>query len=212
MSEHGGYIKIHRSLMQKGYYKDSDYIHLWVHLLMCATYQEKEYLFNGKIEHLKPGQFITGRLKLSNDTGIQQSKVERVLKVFESEHQIEQQGTTKFRIISIVNWDKYQNGEQQNELQMNSKRTASEQQVNTINKEKKEKKANKAPLSLPDWIEPGLWKDFKDHRNKLRKPMTQKAEEILIKKIESLKDAGHNPKHLIITAIERGWQTVFEPK
>ena len=66
-----GYIKIYRSLKSKGYYKDSQYIHLWVHLLMCATYQEKEYLFNGKIEYLKPGQFITGRQRLSKDTGIQ---------------------------------------------------------------------------------------------------------------------------------------------
>ena len=207
-----GYIKVYRSLQDKGYYKNSAFVHLWIHLLMCATYQSKEYVINGEIEYLQPGQFITSRRRLSIDTGLEESKVERILNVLKTEHQIEQQGKSKFRIISIVNWDKYQNGEQQNELQMNSKRTANEQQVNTINKDKKEKKANKAPLPLPDWIEPDLWKDFKDHRNKLRKPMTQKAEEILIKKIESLKDAGHNPKHLIITAIERGCQTVFEPK
>ena len=126
--------------MSQGYYSDSEYVHLWVHLIMKATYCQREYLFNNKIEHLKPGQFITGRLKLSKDTGIEPSKVERILKCFESEHQIEQQATTKFRIITILNWDEYQNDEQQNEPRVNSGRTAGEQRVNTIKKEKKEKK------------------------------------------------------------------------
>ncbi|HJX33914.1 MAG TPA: hypothetical protein VJ373_01945 [Desulfatiglandales bacterium] len=206
-----GYIKIYRSLKSKGYYKDSQYIHLWVHLLMCATYQEKEYLFNGKIEYLKPGQFITGRQRLSKDTGIQESKIERILNCFESEQQIEQQNKSKFRIISICNWEEYQNNEQQIEQQMNSQRTASEQPVNTINNNKKEKN-NKEPLVLPDWLDKELWNDFKEHRKKLRRPMSQKAEQILIKKMEHLMSQGEDPKYLLITAIERGWLSVFPSK
>jgi hypothetical protein len=204
-----GYVKIYRSLRDKGYYKKEGYVHLWVHLIMCATYQEKEYVINGEIKHLQPGQFITSRQSLSRDTGIQESKIERALDLFEIEQQIEQQGYSKFRIISILNWDKYQNNEQQIEQQMNSKRTASEQQVNTINKEKKEKKENNKSLTLPDWLEPSLWNDFIEHRRKLRKPMTHKAEELLIKKIEFLRGQGEDPRGLILTAIERGWQSVF---
>jgi hypothetical protein len=49
----------------------------------------------------------------------------------QNEQQIEQQGTTKFRVISILNWHEYQSGEQQIDQQMNNERTASEQQVNT---------------------------------------------------------------------------------
>jgi len=71
-------------------------------------------------------------------------------------------------------------------------------------------KTNKA--ILPDWLDKEDWKDFKDHRNKIRKPMTQRAEEILIAKLNHFRDEGYNPRHLLITAIERGWQTVYEPK
>ena len=205
-----GYVKIHRSLEKKGYYQDSHYVHLWVHLIMKATYCDREYLFNGKIEHLKPGQFITGRNSLSKDTGIHRSKVDRILKVFENEHQIEQQMTNKFRIISITNWDKYQTDEQQIEQQMSIKRASSEHQVSTNNKEKNNKKENNN-LLIPDWLDQELWTDFKDHRKKLKKPMTLKAEQILIAKLEHLKGEGHNPKHLLLTAIERGWQSVFAP-
>jgi hypothetical protein len=138
-----GYVKMHRSMMEKGYYKDSHYSHLWLHLIFSATYREKEYLFNGQIHCLNPGQFITGRNSISQATGINRSKVDRVLKVFENEHQIEQQMFNKFRIISICNWDKYQNDEPQNEPQVSSKCAASEQQVSTINKEKKDNKDKK---------------------------------------------------------------------
>jgi hypothetical protein len=145
-----GYIKVYRSLRDKGYWSDAEYIHLWIHLLMKASYKQKEYLFNGKIEHLAPGQFISGRKSLSKETGVNESKIERILKCFEIEHQIEQQTNNKFRIITILNWDKYQVREQQNEQQMNSQRTASEQPVNTKKKDKKEKKVNKEGTTLPD--------------------------------------------------------------
>ena len=137
-----GYVRIYRTLTKKGYYTQSEYVHLWVHLIMKATYRDKEYLFNNEVRNLKAGQFISGRKILSKETGIQESKVERILKCFETEQQIEQQAFNKFRIISILNWNEYQQIEQQDEQQMNNKRTTSEQQVNTINKDNKDNKEN----------------------------------------------------------------------
>lgn len=137
-----GYIKLHRSLLKKGFCQDSEYVHLWVYLLLRASYCQKEFLFNGQLIKLLPGQFLAGRNKISAETGISSSKVQRILKCLEIEHQIEQQMTNKFRIITICNWSKYQNTEQLNEPQVNSKWTASEQQVNTINNNKNIKKDN----------------------------------------------------------------------
>lgn len=77
---------------------------------------------------------------------------------------------------------------------------------------KKEKKERNTPVTIPEWLEEKDWQDFKEHRTKLRKPMTPRAEEILIAKLTHLKEQGHNPRHLLITAIERGWQSVFTPK
>jgi len=141
--QNNGYVKMHRSLMDKGYYLKSEYVHLWLHLIYKATYTQREFMFNGNIEILQPGQFITSRSKLSIETGIEESKIERILNTFKSEQQIEQVNRNKFRIISILKWNTYQNIEQVNELEMNSQRTASEQPVNTNNKEKKEKKVKK---------------------------------------------------------------------
>lgn len=107
-----GYILLYRQFMDNCLYKDSEYVHLWVHLLLCASHGEKQYLAGNKIIKLKPGQFITGRKKLSNETGIHESKIERILKVLENAQNIEQQTNNLNRCISIVNWGKYQKIEQ----------------------------------------------------------------------------------------------------
>lgn len=80
----------------------------------------------------------------------------------------------------------------------------------TSTKENIQKKINKA--QAPDWLDLNLWNDFLEHRKKLRKPMTEKAKEIFFLKLTKLKDKGFNPTELIETAIERGWQSVFEPQ
>lgn len=127
----GGWIKIHRALADHHIASDPSTLAVWMHLLMLANHAETRRQINGQVISLKPGQLITSRKALSDKTGVQESKVERVLKMLQNEQQIEQHGTTKFRVISITNWCSYQASEQQDEQQLNNKRTASEQQVNT---------------------------------------------------------------------------------
>jgi hypothetical protein len=122
-----GFIKIFRSIMDKGWYKDSECVALWLHLLLKANHKGAEFMLGYSIVKLLPGQFVTGRKALSQETGIKESKIERILKLFEIEQQIEQQTNSRNRIITIVSWDCYQNSEQQ----VDSPRTASEQPVDT---------------------------------------------------------------------------------
>lgn len=140
-----GYIKMHRAVRKSAFYKDSEYVHLWVHLLLSANHSVNRVKLKNsdKFVDLFPGQLLTSRDALAEQTAISASKVQRVLAAFESEQQIEQQTFTKYRVISIVNWGKYQQSEQQNEQQMNSKRTADEQQMNTNKNVKKEEEKTK---------------------------------------------------------------------
>ena len=138
-----GYIKLWRQMRDNPtVYKDADHIAVWVELLFLAQFHPHDANFGGERITLQPGQLITGRKKLATKLGVSESKVQRILKCFESEHMIEQQTNNKSRLISICSWDKFQASEQQPEQQVNNNRTTSEQQVNTIlrNKEYKELK------------------------------------------------------------------------
>lgn len=144
MSENEGYIKLYRQILDNPVVcKDSDHIATWVFLLSRATYKNCPAIFNGKKIILNPGQLITGRKKISEKFSISESKVQRILHLFEKEHQIEQQTCNKNRLITIVEWHKYQSTEQQAEQQPNNKRTTTEQQLNTNKKDKNKEKEKK---------------------------------------------------------------------
>lgn len=126
-----GWIKVHRALAEHHVASDPHSLSVWLHMLMMANHREAKRQINGRVIAVQPGQLITSRKSLAEKTGVNESKVERVLKLLQSEQLIEQHGTSKFRVISIVNWAKYQLDEQHSEQQVNSKRTADEQQMNT---------------------------------------------------------------------------------
>ena len=45
-----GWIKLHRKFCEKAFYsKDSEKVHLWVHLLMSANHAGKEELFTKNV-------------------------------------------------------------------------------------------------------------------------------------------------------------------
>lgn len=65
------------------------------------------------------------------------------------------------------------------------------------------------PLTLPAGIHEQDWQAFRDHRSKLRKPMTPKAEQLALEKLVTLESQGYDPKKTLNNAIEAGWQTFF---
>lgn len=128
-----GWIRIHRKLIETSWFNKSEYVHLWLYLLLKANHQDKEILIGNEKVLVKRGQLLTSRHKLSDVVHVQENKIYRILKCFENEHQIEQQKTTRYTLITILNYDTYQKNEQVKEQQMNNKRTTDEQQMNTNN-------------------------------------------------------------------------------
>lgn len=143
-TEEQGFIYLHRKIWKNPIItKDAEHLAVWVWLLTNATHQPVDVMFGSERLTLKAGQLVTGRKKIAEETHVSESKVERILKLFEIEHQIEQQTNSKGRLISLINWSKYQKSEQRFEQQVNNKWTTSEQQVNTNNNKITKKQNNK---------------------------------------------------------------------
>ena len=115
-----GYVTIWRKLKDSFFYKDSEYVHLWLHLIISACSKEQTFLFNGKRINLKQGQLLSGLHKLSYETGIEWHKCARILKVLKNENLIEKQNYNKFSVITLVNWNEH--NEKQNDKRVRSKR------------------------------------------------------------------------------------------
>lgn len=119
--EHG-WIKLHRKLLSNPISDKPTWSWLWVVLLLKANHAPTKFIWNGRNITVNEGQFITGRKELSKVSGIHESSVQRILEYLEIEHQIEQQKTTKYRLITILNWKDYQSLD----IKANNKRTTSE--------------------------------------------------------------------------------------
>ena len=143
-----GWVKLHRkSLENPVICKDSDYFSVWCYLLLHATHDKVLRDFNGELLMLDPGQLITGRKTMSKKFNISESKVQRILKRLESEHQIKQRTTNTSRLITILNWGQYQQTEHQSEQPVNNQRTTSEQPVNTYKNVKNVKNVKNAYIN-----------------------------------------------------------------
>lgn len=161
-----GWIKLHRKLLENAIARNPSWAWVWVCLLLQANHKPTKMIWNGNILVIKEGQFVTGRKALSKVTGVHESSIERILKFLEIEHQIEQQKTTKYRLITIINWKDYQ----QEDTKPNNKRTTDEQQANTNKNDKKdnnEKKDIAAKAATPFSMKEEIGKLYKSDRRDL---------------------------------------------
>ena len=204
-----GWIKLHRSILEKGWIKKPEYVQLWVVLLLMASHDNREYFWNGKTVKLKSGQLITGRKALSEKTGISQTTIERILKCFESEHQIGQQKTSTSRLISILNWSKHQQVGQQSGQQTDNGRTTDGQRTDT-NKEldnyyKDKNETNSVWFDLMDeWI---------NYRKVIKEPLLPISLPKALKKLKKMSgDKIELAKDIVDNSIANGYQGLFAPK
>ncbi len=129
-----GYIKVHRKILDNPVVcKDCETLSIWLYLLLNATHQEIPAIFKGQKITLKKGQLLTGVISISKKLMINKDKVQRTLKCFELDKQIEQQTSNKNRLITILNWDKYQSTDKQNDKQMINKCETTDKQLITNN-------------------------------------------------------------------------------
>lgn len=63
-----------------------------------------------------------------------------------------------------------------------------------------------AAVTLPDFVSPDVWRDFVDHRRKLRKILTQRAVELVL---ADLAKTPLDADEMLRTSIKRGWTGVF---
>ena len=216
-----GWISLHRKILDNPIVcKDSDHLAVWIYLLLNATHTNYDAIFKGKRITLIPGQLITGRKSISTQIKVDEFKVQRILKTFENAQQIAQQTSSQNRLISILNWDTYQQGAQQNEQQVHNDCTTDAQRVHTNNKDNKVNNDNKKNIGLKKCIEdytnnPAIIesvKGFIEMRKTIKKPLTEKALLLIFKNLDKLSKSDAEKVEILNQSVMNSWQGVFPLK
>lgn len=122
MSDLEGFVIEYRKIMQWEWYTDVNTAHLFRHCILKANYVEKTW--QGIL--IKRGSFITSLQKLSAETGLTVKQVRTALEKLEKTGEVTNQSTSKYRIITVQNYDFYQSegkqkGKQKDKVRANKK-------------------------------------------------------------------------------------------
>lgn len=142
-----GWIKLHRKFLDWEWYDDQNVARLFIHLLLSANHKESKY----RGHKILPGSLVSGRIALSEQTGLSQQQVRTALDKLKSTSEITIKITNKFSVISIACWNDYQGDNQQNNQPITNNQPTSNQQVTTSKEGKKVKKVIKGCRIPSEW-------------------------------------------------------------
>lgn len=139
-----GWIKLHRKIMDNPLYLSEPFTRMqaWIDLLLLANHKEGFFYVRGNKVVVGRGQVGTSSRTLASRWQWSRGKVERFLKDLENDNQIEPQKNNVITLISICNYDDYQNTEPQTEPQTSRRQTTDEPQTDRNKNDKKEKNVN----------------------------------------------------------------------
>lgn len=180
-----GWIKLHRKLLVSDMYQDLNAVQRDVLLqcLLAANHKPKQWEWQGKIFECKAGQFITSLdslIKLcAKGTSIR--NVRTALVKLEKWQFLTNESTKTGRLITVINWDTYQNCDEQTDKVIDKEATKSRQSTDkepTTNKNVKKDKNEKKDIY-------GEFKNVKLTEEEHKK-LSDKFNRTLQEKIEAL--------------------------
>lgn len=105
MKAPGQFIVLNRSLLAWEWYGDIPVRILFVHILLKANWKPGK--FQG--EDIHPGSFPTSTDALAKETGLSQQQTKTALSKLRSTGEITSRATSKFTVVTVANWTKFQN-------------------------------------------------------------------------------------------------------
>jgi len=130
-----GWIKLHRKFSDWEWFDNSEMVHLFIFLLLNANSENG----NWRGITIKRGQILTGLHSLNERTGISIQTLRTCLTRLEKTGEINKQSNNQNSIITICNYESYQEKPQKSNKQPN-KRPTSDQQATNNKQEEEEKK------------------------------------------------------------------------
>lgn len=108
MAEKSTFIKIDRNILRWRWYQDINTFKLFIHLLLKANINDNDF----RDITVHRGQLVTSLNHLSKETGLTLKQTRIALEHLKETHEVAQSSTSKYTVITVLNYDTYQKGAQ----------------------------------------------------------------------------------------------------
>lgn len=211
-----GWVSISRKLTEHWLWEDKPFTkgQAWVDLILLVNHEDNEFLHGNEIRQVKRGSRITSITKLALRWGWSRKKVFDFMGTLEKEHMIEKNSNTKETVITIVKYDDFQISRNTKETPKKHRGNTTETPKSTNNNENNENnilpKGNKQ-FATDEKLNQAIL-DFINMRKTIKAPMTEKAINLTISKLNKLSQDTSTQIAILNQSIERSWRGVFDLK
>jgi hypothetical protein len=191
---------------------------VWMWILDNAAWKDTTHDVQGRTVNVPRGSVCASSRHIADAVGVGHQVARTALKRFENESMINTQPTHGKNVISLCNFEKYQDPNAKANTQPNTPLTQDQHTANTQKKQvnKLTKEGPKGPSDfeaveiLSTIVPQQLAKDFAAHRRGMgkAKALTPNAAAAMLKKL----DGHHDPIAVLTDSIANGWQGIFPEK
>lgn len=136
-----GWVKLHRSITDNWIWRDKPFSkgQAWLDILMECNHKPWKVNIGLTVIPIERGQKLWSIKDMAERWGWSRKKVSSFLDVLEADNMLHQKRTSKYTLLTIVNYDFYQSKDDDEEHQKNITRTSKEHHENTNKNEKNDK-------------------------------------------------------------------------
>ena len=163
------WVKLHRQFLEWEWFDSAEMVKVFLYLLLAANFEDRKW--HGDV--VRRGQLLTSWEQLSKATKLSVQRLRTCLAKLESTGEITRKSTSQHSIITVCNYDRYQEPEEEeqqatnkqstNEQQTSNKQSTTTKELKNIDKEKdiskdiSKKKEQSAPVSPEEFVE--MWNE-----------------------------------------------------
>jgi hypothetical protein len=206
-----GWIKLYRKLIENPIFLKPELLQLFIYCLLKANHETQRIIFNGQEIEIKPGQFITGRNAMAKDLKQNPKSTYNRLQILKNIEILDIKTNNKFSLVTVRNYELYQSQETKKDSKKDNQRTTRGQPEDTNKNDKNDKNEKNIYIGLSENMKNAI-NDFIEMRKKIRKPMTERAIQIMLKKLDGLAKDETTKIAILEQSTERGWLSVFPLK
>ena len=122
-----GKFWVYRKIISSKVFKNEGLLKVWIWCLAKASYKERWILVKTGKSHvevkLEPGQFIFGRFSSVEELDMYPSTIRNRMEKLKNMGNLNIKSDSQYSIISVINWDTYQNEFSKEDSEEDSQRT-----------------------------------------------------------------------------------------
>ena len=164
MAENCGWVILSRKIQDNWIWENPDMLKAWLDLIFLMNFKDRKLIIDGQLKVIKRGQYFTSIRNLASRWEWSKDRVERFLKLLESDEMITRSRTPSGTLLTLIKYEDFQ-GQPDTDKDKKNKRKE-------FNKRKEYKEASPKKNSFDSFDQRTIDAD------ELEKRMLKKAKEV----------------------------------